>query len=393
MIKNYVDAVVGFPREVSGFSIIRSLFEKKISIGVYDSNAKSAGLHIKGLNFSTLVPAPEKDETNFIEELLRIGDPQKRPVLIDLESAAIEIIGRYQKEVRKRYRLVLSPQDVLDIALDKAKTFQFFSDYKLSPPKTTIVENEESITTWGNHYPAVFKPRRGKGGRGQVVVKSSLEALNFLNTVQSKSDEYILQEWVPGPVTNLFTCGLLCAPGGKVRGIFSGQRLGVVQTSKIPEGVTSYARSVRVPEILDVVAKFAEKTGWEGMAEFEFKKDDRDGRYKILEINPRFWAWVQLPVSCGVDFPKLYYSIAMHGDCNPQFQFKENVYYFRCVLHLYTQLYRLRKRELRFDTFLREIATPYIRKIKNSNGTVLEDIRFRPEYYRWFSFYYNDSVF
>ena len=125
MIKNYVDAVVGFPREVSGFSIIRSLFEKKISIGVYDSNAKSAGLHIKGLNFSTLVPAPEKDETNFIEELLRIGDPQKRPVLIDLESAAIEIIGRYQKEVRKRYRLVLSPQDVLDIALDKAKTFQF----------------------------------------------------------------------------------------------------------------------------------------------------------------------------------------------------------------------------------------------------------------------------
>ena len=38
----------------------------------------------------------------------------------------------------------------------------------------------------------------------------------------------------------------------------------------------------------------------------EWKVDLRDGRPKLMEINPRFWGSLELAVRSGVNFPSLY---------------------------------------------------------------------------------------
>jgi len=48
---------------------------------------------------------------------------------------------------------------------------------------------------------------------------------------------------------------------------------------------------------------------WRGVAEAEFKIDARDGVPKLMEVNPRFWAYLRLPVACGVNFPHLMYKL------------------------------------------------------------------------------------
>lgn len=389
---NGPSALVGFPREVSGFATIRSLQRQGIQVTAYDCHPGSAGLYVRNLTDRYVWPDPEVDESGFVESLLRAGNKRDRPVLIDLESAAIEVIGRHQKELREHFRFVLSPSDILDIAMDKAKTAQFFADHALGAPITMTVENESDLTMWQGGFPAVFKPRRGKGGRGQHVVRSVNEAVRFWQELHPTPDGYILQEWIPGPPQNLCTVGMLCAPGGRPRALFSGQRLDIVQTRKIPEGVTSYVLSVKIPEILNAALQFAKLSGWAGMAELEFKRDERDGVYRILEINPRIWAWVQLPISCGVDFPYLYYQIATKGDCDSVFSFDEDVRYFRSILHLYTQIYRLMSGKIRLGQCLRQIVTPYLGVFNQQQRVILEDFKLRREYFRWILFYLRDSV-
>jgi predicted ATP-grasp superfamily ATP-dependent carboligase len=44
-----------------------------------------------------------------------------------------------------------------------------------------------------------------------------------------------------------------------------------------------------------------------GMVEVEFKYDQRDGQYKLLDINARPWGWHALCRSCGLDFPYVQY--------------------------------------------------------------------------------------
>jgi D-aspartate ligase len=383
-------ALVGFPREVSGLAVIRSLQRHGIKVSAYDCDPGSAGLFVRGLDHRHVWPCPNGNESQFVESLLRVGDTRHPPVLIDLEAKALEAISRHQNAVQQRFRIILPPLDVLDIAQDKAKTAHFFTEHNLGVPITATLSSEQDMVRWQGGYPAVLKPRRGKGGRGQRVVHSDQEARESWRILKPGPDEYLIQEWIPGPVQNLFTVGLLCAPGGEVRASFSGQRLGVVQTSKIPQGPSSIVRSVRLPDLLDVACRFARLAGWSGFAELEFKKDERDGVYKILEINPRMWAWIRLPIACGVDFPYLYYTMATTGDCPSVFSFTEDVIYLRSILHLYTQAYRLRSGKAGVVRCLLDMIRPYGDIFRPKRRVIFEDLGLRREYLRWFMFYFRE---
>jgi len=358
-------------------------------VASYDCDPACAGLHVRGLKGRHVLPDPLTDESGFIEALISLGDAETRPVLLDLEASTLEVISRNQDAVQKYFHYVLPRDDILDIAQDKAKTAQFFATHELGVPRTLEVTCEADLSDWHAGFPAVFKPRRGKGGRKQRVVYSHQEAVSFWRERERSPEEFILQEWIPGPPQNLCTVGMLSAPGGEPRAIFSGQRLDVVQTPDIAEGVTSYVRSVRLPELLEIAGRFAAAAGWNGMAELEFKRDARDGTYKILEINPRFWAWVELPICCGVDFPFYYYQMATRGDCDRSLSFPDDVKYLRVILYTYTQLYRLRTGKSSFTQCARDVFAPYLDVLRPGRHLVLEDIGLSPEYFYWFKYYWN----
>ena len=46
------------------------------------------------------------------------------------------------------------------------------------------------------------------------------------------------------------------------------------------------------------------------MSELEFKYDSRDDKYKLLDMNPRFWSWHSLAGRAGADLPYLVWQIA-----------------------------------------------------------------------------------
>jgi len=57
----------------------------------------------------------------------------------------------------------------------------------------------------------------------------------------------------------------------------------------------------------------------------EFRIDPRDGKPKLMEINPRFWGSLQLAIYSGVDFPYLLYKMAIDGDVEPVFEYKTGI--------------------------------------------------------------------
>jgi predicted ATP-grasp superfamily ATP-dependent carboligase len=44
-----------------------------------------------------------------------------------------------------------------------------------------------------------------------------------------------------------------------------------------------------------------------------------------MEINPRFWGSLHLPIASGIDFPYLLYKMALDGDINPVTKYKLGV--------------------------------------------------------------------
>jgi predicted ATP-grasp superfamily ATP-dependent carboligase len=383
--------LLGFPREVSGLSVIRSLTRQGVRIAAYDCDPGSAGLHAREVRKRHIYANPDDDPEAFVSALIESAPEGERPVLIDLEGHALDVIARNYVEIAAHYQLLVPDYAMLDIAQDKAATALFFEDNDLGAPATLLPESEIDVQNWTGGYPAVFKPRRGKGGRGQYKVANVEEAVVKWADLEAKSGEYMMQAWIEGPVENLFTVGLLADKDSRLLALFSGQRLEVVQTPNIPEGPTAFVRSQRIPDLLKIAEEFVRKIGWRGLAELEFKLDARDGKFKILEINPRIWAWVELPVSCGVDFPYLYYQAAQGISPAPSLSFDDDVYYLRVILHSYTQIHRLLSGKQNIFSFVRRIFEPYLIFFQKNKKLVLEDIRLRREYWYWFRFYLRDT--
>jgi D-aspartate ligase len=51
--------------------------------------------------------------------------------------------------------------------------------------------------------------------------------------------------------------------------------------------------------------RFLSAIGYYGLVELEYKRDSRDGAFKLLDVNARTWGYHTLGAAAGVDFPYL----------------------------------------------------------------------------------------
>jgi len=78
-------------------------------------------------------------------------------------------------------------------------------------------------------------------------------------------------------------------------------------------GVSVIAESAPVDQALAAsTCALLRELDWEGVAMVEFRQDDADGRYALMEVNGRYWGSVGLALRSGVDFPYYDWQIA-HG--------------------------------------------------------------------------------
>jgi len=80
---------------------------------------------------------------------------------------------------------------------------------------------------------------------------------------------------------------------------------------------STYAVSMNIPELESISLKFLRSIGFEGIAEVEFMQDPRDGKFKLLEINPRIWGWHTLAIRSGADLPYILYQDLLGGEPIP----------------------------------------------------------------------------
>jgi predicted ATP-grasp superfamily ATP-dependent carboligase len=62
---------------------------------------------------------------------------------------------------------------------------------------------------------------------------------------------------------------------------------------------------VHLPELREPTIELLRRIGWRGVASAEYKRDPRDGRFRLMEINGRCYLSHMLATRCGVNYPLL----------------------------------------------------------------------------------------
>jgi predicted ATP-grasp superfamily ATP-dependent carboligase len=103
---------------------------------------------------------------------------------------------------------------------------------------------------------------------------------------------------IPGGEDELWTVGSYLDAESRPLAVFAGHKL-----RQYPHaGGSCLAGVSRWDEKLaDAALRLLQELHFHGVSQVEFKRDPRDGRFCLMEINARHWKWHGLAAQCGVN--------------------------------------------------------------------------------------------
>jgi len=201
-------------------------------------------------------------------------------------------------------------------------------------PRTVYPATLDDITPLSSdlQYPVVIKALHESPGYTICYARKPTELLStYLNFCTQKAFATgslpMIQEFVPG-----YGCGFFALyQNGVCKRIFMHRRL----REKPPTGgVSTCAESIYDSTLKEYGTRLLDLLGWHGVAMVEFRRDSRDGTYKLMEINPRFWGSLDLALAAGVDFPYYICQMAQGHELQYSEDYKRGVRYHWPLLEL-----------------------------------------------------------
>ena len=92
-------------------------------------------------------------------------------------------------------------------------------------------------------------------------------------------------------------------------------------------GVPSVVVSREVTEMIEPGRSIVRAMGFTGFSCTEFKRDARDGTYKLMEVNGRHNRSVLLAVKCGINFPWIEYQHLVTGRMPKPSSYRQSIYW------------------------------------------------------------------
>ena len=229
-----------------------------------------------------------------VEDFNTIAEKYKdgKLVFVPAEENTIAHLYKFIKKYgHKNYVYILPKEEVFHQFRDKKRLNDFCAEYNLSAPAHYMVEEIDSLKP--RQYPILLKPCIGSGSEGQFRLYKPEDYTEKVREKISK-DPYLVQELIPNGHDVQGTFYLYNQ--GELVEAYSHQRL---RTSPPTGGVTVLSKLHINTPLLAEGQKILGKAGWNGLVMLEFLLDERTGKYKVIEANPRVWGSIMLSEFSG----------------------------------------------------------------------------------------------
>jgi predicted ATP-grasp superfamily ATP-dependent carboligase len=194
---------------------------------------------------------------------------------------------------------------------DKRKTYELASQLAIPAPRTWRVKELKDLDQIEGHFPVALKPAikehfiyvtRAKAWRADNL--DQLRAL-FNSALQfMPADEILIQDLIPGSGRCQYAYCALFKDAEPVASLVA-RRL---RQHPLEFGrASTYVESIELPYLAEMSERFLRAVDYYGLVEIEYKYDERDGAYKLLDANARTWGYNSIGQAAGVDFPFLLY--------------------------------------------------------------------------------------
>jgi biotin carboxylase len=253
-------------------------------------------------------------EQAFFDALVAVCERERIDAIFPSWDPYVYVIAKHRDRLTAMGIDVPVPGiDVVLTALDKYRTVRAAESVGMACPATELYESSEQALAFGERvgYPLVLKPRFTSGGHGMAIVRDRGELLAALPRVTAARSAPMIQEYIPGGRRD--SIQFVVGKDGALLFVFHKTRH---RTFRRTARFGTVSESASPEERLRSTAALVAKVGWWGAMGIETMADPRDGRDKLMEINPRFPRQLWNRTEAGVNEPLMCLQIS-RGEAVP----------------------------------------------------------------------------
>ena len=304
--------------DYQGLGIMRSLGRRGIPCFVIDDE-HSIGRYSRYCAGYERVSGIEDEET-LVRSLLGAATRHNLRgwVLFPTRDETVAALSRNREQLERSYRVPTPRWPVVEVAWDKRRTYAAASDAGVPVPRTWYPRTEEDLEEVPSGMAVAVKPAIKEHFVSVTKVKAwradtpdELRDLFRRASAIVGPGEVMVQEMVPGNGNTQYAYCVFFKDGQSV-----GSMTAARKRQHPPEfGKSStFVETVELPELEQLSTRLLSAIRYEGLAELEYKFDERDGSYKLLDFNARTWGYHSLGPAAGVDFPWMVFSDQLGRD-------------------------------------------------------------------------------
>ena len=184
-------------------------------------------------------------------------------------------------------RFPVASPSTLESLHDKWRFQQLLRRHELPTPCTQLLRRGSDGRELELPFPVIVKPAAGEGGFGIQRCYNAADLARARVLPEQQQGDWIAQELIPGQDIDLS----VLADHGRV----------VAYTIQQDEA-SDKKRFLHDPEMLEVGCAIVHATQFHGLAHFDMRLDERNGKLYVIECNPRVWGSLMYSVWAGVNF-------------------------------------------------------------------------------------------
>jgi len=319
-----MSVIITHARNRTALVATQSLGKRGIKVVTADSIYPSTSFFSRYSTSYFVYPSEKLTPELFINSLRDYVHKNNINVLMPMDEETF-IVSKYKDRFPTSINIPVADYETLKKANNNRYLMKFAAEIGVNTPQTWTIERLEDLRQVAKEveYPAVIKLVEGVGSKGLRFAHSEDELIaKYIEVVQKfhlKPFEYpLIQEYIPGDsygVSLIFNCG-------EPRAICMYKN---IRTYPIYGGPSTARISIKHDKMGRNAIILLRELNYHGVAEVEFRIDDRTKEPVLMEINPRFWGSLNQAICAGVDFPYLLYTMAMEGDIQPVLTYKTEV--------------------------------------------------------------------
>jgi len=273
---------------LTGLQIARLLWRRRVPVvGLAD---RTRSPYCRSRAFSRTLGADAlADPLPALESIA--ADHGARPVVLACTDEHARWLNEQRALVARHADFLLPDADTLDRLSDKARFYRYGREVGLPLPETRVVKTAEDLERAARElrFPLVLKPPRRSAawraatGVSRAVLLEDADALRRLvPRLRPAVGELILQQWIPGPTAlGRELCVCLDRRGELLAGVV----LRKLRQWAAGTGTGSLAEQVDDGEVLETGLRILRAARYVGAGQLELKRDERDGRLYVIEMN------------------------------------------------------------------------------------------------------------